>query len=129
MSNTPKPSLETASEQEIFDFVANHLFTQGKPAVTVHTNTCSYRTADGLSCAAGCLLTDDQYSPAFEGRSWDSLVECNSMPKIHVNLIAGLQRIHDAWLEYYIEGDLGYLNYNLNKLANDHNLQFTPRVS
>lgn len=55
--------------QQTFDFVATHLLRQMKRAVRVSRDgnvLCVYRTAEGLSCAVGCLIPDDMYTPAME---------------------------------------------------------------
>ncbi len=54
--------------QEIFDFVATHLFTQGTAAVN-KSGACRYRGPDGTKCAVGALIPDDEYSVKMEGKS------------------------------------------------------------
>lgn len=39
--------------QAIFDYVANHLFTQGKPAREEGGGMCRYKADDGSRCAVG----------------------------------------------------------------------------
>lgn len=105
-NTTPTPSislatLPDATAQEVFDHVANHLLTQGKKSrepLDKHEDspTCVYRTSDGLSCAAGCLMTDDEYNPEMERNDWEMLVHGAMVPKAHMHLIARLQRVHDT---------------------------------
>lgn len=90
------PLLETGSAQDVFNYIANHLIKQGQPSMGGFA--CLYRNPDGLSCAAGCLIPDDQYDPNMEGESWDNLVNIwNVVDKRHLNLIMSLQGIHDDW--------------------------------
>ncbi len=53
------------SKQAIFDKVSVHLMKQMKKSKGVTQNSygnevCRYRSDDGLSCAVGCLLTDQE---------------------------------------------------------------------
>ncbi len=55
------------SNQEIFDYVVSHLRAQGARSLN-DENECTYRSVDGYSCAVGCLIPDDLYTPSLEGR-------------------------------------------------------------
>jgi hypothetical protein len=59
------------------------------------TNWCKYLNPDGLKCAAGILIPNDQYNPEFEGKSWDTLVSDGLVEDKHQFLIYELQGIHD----------------------------------
>lgn len=52
------------TRQEIFETVANHLFSQGQMA-TNGLGACSYRS-DGLKCAVGVLIPDNEYREDFD---------------------------------------------------------------
>lgn len=96
-------TLPQATAQEVFDHVARHLLTQNEKAVASDGH-CRYREGK-LRCAAGCLITDDEYCPAFERYSWGQLAGNRDVPQMHVNLIQDLQAVHDdespsAWVEY-----------------------------
>jgi hypothetical protein len=82
--------------QEIFDTVVTHLYTQGKQAGD-GVGGCLYRTDEGLKCAVGCLIPDDQYHPSMEGQtveSLQSLLPSYLLP--HKSLLINLQMLHDA---------------------------------
>jgi hypothetical protein len=89
-------------KQEVFDIVSNHLLTQMKrssvafqtPQKYNHEN-CKYRTSDGLKCAAGILIPDDQYDPKMEGKSWHDLVSEGLVEDKFAFTIYELQGIHD----------------------------------
>jgi hypothetical protein len=69
-------TLKNSTDQEVFDQVANHLLTQNKRSVSATDNTlCVYRSPDGLKCAAGCLIADDEYDPRMEGSNWKEMYE------------------------------------------------------
>lgn len=88
-------TLAQATEQQIFDQVARHLLKQGQRAV-VEGGTCKYRY-NGLMCAAGCLISDDEYSENMDiSGSWGSLVEAGWVTTNHADFVYALQKMHDA---------------------------------
>lgn len=95
-------NLEQASEQDIFTQVATHLLTQNEKSFDPRTDTCRYRTGK-LACAAGCLISDEEYKSDMDyrdgvlGTSWDSLVNRELAPSKHQDLISALQHIHDGF--------------------------------
>ena len=113
-----------ATEQEIFDIVANHLLTQNKKSLLkpyAHIDyvdgICAYRGIDDCKCAAGILIPDEHYSSTMETGTWNALVEKELVPDKFRYFIRELQSIHDKspvtdWKE------------NLKNLANSHNLEW-----
>lgn len=88
--------------QEVFDKVASHLLTQKAKSLRVDgagDPACAYRGAGGMSCAVGCLIPDDVYTPKMEGLSSWWLVEIMGVKfpglAIHAELLGRLQYIHD----------------------------------
>lgn len=90
-------NLKDATKQEVFEQVAKHLLKQNRKSICVSRNTCMYRSFDGLACAAGCLIANDEYNPSFEGMAWAVLVNRRSVPDAHRFLITRLQSIHDGY--------------------------------
>ena len=95
-------TLPQATAQEAFNQVAKHLLKQGKKSGVERDLKdqpdrieCMYRSPDGLRCAAGCLIGNDEYKEQFEGRSWAGMVAAGHAPKEHSALIRSLQSIHD----------------------------------
>lgn len=92
-------NLAQATKQEVFDQVAKHLMKQGKQSTVwdavAELERCVYHGPNGLMCAAGCLISDDEYEKNFEGRSWRSLVTESAVPSAHRAIITQLQEIHD----------------------------------
>lgn len=86
--------LKTLSAQEVFDYVAKHLLTQGKKSESPD-GTCMYRNQEGLMCAAGCLMSDLEYRKEMEENSWTMLAAEDVVPVSHSRLIQKLQDIHD----------------------------------
>jgi hypothetical protein len=88
-------TLPQATEQEVFDQVAVHLLTQMKKSEEFRFGQCVYRSRDGLKCAAGCLIGDDEYKEEMEGITWYKLIEIKKVPESHSDLIRKLQILHD----------------------------------
>lgn len=110
--------------QQIFDKVARHLFTQGRPAKS--NGLCRYRDDEGRSCAVGCLIPDESYYPGFDDESVGGTAITAAMgdPKFvqaladggvdgveHFDLLRSLQNVHDSmgsygtdWLRERLEG-------------------------
>ena len=86
--------------QAIFDTVAVHLLTQNKPSVSKMSNKCMYRSDEGLKCAIGCLIPDEKYSPAFEGRTISGHGATTMLPDVYknadLNFLTELQHLHDC---------------------------------
>ena len=86
------------THQEIFDKVVTHLFTQGRPAKD-EEGRCAYRGLNKTSCAVGCLIPDEKYTPSLEGNSVVSLRvqrELNTiLPSADADFLQSLQRAHD----------------------------------
>jgi hypothetical protein len=89
--------------QEIFDTVAVHLMTQGKKSQGA--GECLYRGPDGLKCAAGVLIPDEDYTPKMEGKPVSELAYFRQgFDAVCVDLIFTMQICHDhqepeAWLK------------------------------
>lgn len=127
---------ETSTPQEVFDFVVNHLYKQGRPALHNITNhggdgsvKCAYRSQDGLTCAVGCLLTDEEYKPDMEYRGIWRLAHYGQLVAVaggfynrHASLLQKLQLVHDG--NGSDEFNRDYLNHRLNLVAGHYNLTF-----
>ena len=64
--------------QEIFNFVKDHLLSQKAQSFNDELNACAYYDHENnLTCAVGCLIDEDAYSPAFEGMAVSSVLSKN----------------------------------------------------
>ena len=108
-------TLPEATAQEVYSQVRKHLLTQKMKSIE-EGKGCVYRGPDGLMCAAGCLISDEEYREDMERQPWSFLVSRGLAPKEHKELIGKLQRIHDVAVEADWE-------HCLNKLAADFNLE------
>lgn len=88
-------NLKEATKEQVFDQVAKHLLQQQKKSLSKGGSTCFYRGADGLKCAAGSLIGDEEYEKHMEGLSWTGLAIEGLVPSKHLDLISHLQGIHD----------------------------------
>lgn len=94
-------TLHLATEQEVFDQIANHLLTQMEQSKG--DGGCWYRSTNSsgkiLKCAAGCLIADEEYTERMDNDSdettWHYLVEEGVFPDYHKDLISSLQEVHD----------------------------------
>ncbi len=117
------------TKQETFNIVATHLLTQGEKSQEISIDedgfenpSCKYRGPDGLMCAAGVLIPDDQYTPDMEGLSCSA----EDKPIYHVlvqaghdpNLCQRLQTCHDVY-------DVEEWPDQLAKIAMEFCLDFT----
>lgn len=86
-------TLDQHTAQEIFDQVAKHLLTQNAVSVDAEEWNCLYRTSNGLKCAVGCLIADEEYDIKMENRSVGCLIYCDVSK--HLQLLKDLQEVHD----------------------------------
>lgn len=72
---------EEMTAQAVFDKIALHLITQGRPSMELRDDGkwedeagCLYRDPNGLACAVGCLISDDDYVEGLEHQSAEALL-------------------------------------------------------
>jgi hypothetical protein len=65
---TPGYTGDPTDKQAIFDFVWKFLTAQGCRAAATPQGGCAYRNSEKHCCAAGCLLSDVDYRPEWEGQ-------------------------------------------------------------
>jgi len=83
---------------EIFSIVKEHLLKQNAKAINKY-ETCQYRTEQGLKCAVGCLILDEEYIEDMENMPVRSLKAKKLLParlSPHVDLLSRLQVLHDV---------------------------------
>lgn len=128
--------------QQVFDKVADHLWTQGVPSIDALSGYCMYRGEEGRSCAVGCLIPDDVYSQSMEDLRVAALVGAfgTRLPpfiKEHVELLSRLQSVHDSAVSMVTSGMKPlpvaepftdtYLNERLAAAAHHYGLTYTNR--
>jgi hypothetical protein len=92
-------TLPNYTAQEVFDYIANHLLSQGEKCQEIDDvgdgSVCKYRNFNNQSCAAGCLFGPGEYKSSFEGNNWVGLRDKGIVPLSHFRLITALQKVHD----------------------------------
>lgn len=119
------------TQQETFDTVVAHLRKQGAKSQMEALSrrgdkytACMYRSPDGLKCAAGCLIPDEEYSPLMEGKP--VVGGCN-LPGITIQklgydaqLVRALQIVHD-------DASVDNWEDELATVAQGFKLKYTPK--
>jgi len=88
------------TREEIFDYVEARLKEQRCQSLSPdghNAGECAYRGEEGLMCAVGCLIGDDEYTSGMEGRLVEDLTE-DTLPdrlRPHVSMLQALQIFHD----------------------------------
>ena len=90
-------TLAQATAQEVFDQAAEHLLKQSRRSAS-EAGGCMYRGENGLKCAAGCFIADDEYCSQMEGAPWDTLARRGIVDTKHCVLIHALQCVHDSYV-------------------------------
>lgn len=84
--------------QTAFDTMVAHLRRQGERAF--NGQSCLYRTNDGLKCAVGALIPDEEYRESFEGVSAWKLIQdglVSNLDKKDAEFFAAAQnQLHDT---------------------------------
>lgn len=116
-------TLPEASAQAVYDQVVTHMLTQKAQSLSA-ANTCAYRGSNGLMCAAGCLIADDEYNPDMDdidGKCWSSLIFDHGITDVHSTLIETLQSVHDS-NDPAESGSIAVWVGDLRNVADDFNL-------
>jgi len=87
-------SLDTS--RKVFDYVVNHMKTQGFPATEEDGLTCAYRGASGTSCAVGCLILDEEYRCYMESQTLQQVISVIPRLLKFEGLLYALQQFHDS---------------------------------
>lgn len=123
------------TNQEAFNKVVTGLRAQGKPSVVMDIyggNMCAYRNPNGLKCAIGMLIPDEQYTSCFEGGlSLSEVIESvPALQGIDSSLLSLLQRTHDnASDNHEVNGFMEDLESGFQRVARIYNLTLPAKVS
>lgn len=107
--------------QDLYTKVRKHLLTQMQKAFRAGgSGRCAYRTASGLTCAIGCLISKENYSEELEGKTGIHTVVLEAAGLSGQtgldSLILDLQEVHDNY-------DVVEWSTRLNAVAERHNLE------
>ena len=118
----------TITKQEVFDRALSHLRKQGEPAIFVdEMPRCRYRTPEGLKCAIGALISDENYYLDLEGwpASAKRVYELFEGTQQDAEFYADIQaELHDDIYRYL---DFpGRLEIAAESFANRYKLEYKP---
>jgi hypothetical protein len=116
MKKVTTDNLTECTDQEVFDFIANHLLVQNEKSMDKEQDRCLYRSSNGHMCALGCLMTDSYYNGNMESVTVKTLIKGFAFPNLHSELLVVLQNIHDRFLVENWQSQL-------NKVAENFNLK------
>ena len=97
---------ELKTDRDVFEFIKNHLLTQGQRSLMDNEMTCAYFGVEGKKCAVGALIREDIYHSSIEEKPVnDKLVRSavtKSVPNwiINTEMLCELQSIHDGTSDY-----------------------------
>ena len=105
------------TDQEAFDKMVRHLYSQNwERSEEGEYKSCAYRGHNGMMCAVGCLIPDDEYIKAIEYKDYKTAKElCPSLANISDNVLKEMQFFHDGCMVYCI--DNGEIKDELNDRA------------
>lgn len=112
---------ELKTDRDVFEFIKNHLLTQGQRSLMDNEMTCAYFGAEGKKCAVGALIREDIYHSSIEEKPVNhSLVQSaitKSVPnwKINTEMLCELQSIHDGKSMY----DWATVSWKLDEFESD----------
>lgn len=118
------------TKQEVFNKVWNHIIAQGTPSLD-DRGYCSYRGPNGLKCAAGIFLTDEQAIELDQGDAgWGEAcyVIFPELEVLPVELINELQGVHDTASGLNDEDFIKSFKRNATCVAVLHNLTVPESV-
>ncbi len=123
------------TNQEIFNKVLAHLRTQGRASTSNTNMSCLYRGPDGDKCAVGCLIPDDKYDPAMEGRRAEDVLgewpDALGFPATYytLELLRYLQCAHDQYMPTrHDPADLSRWENMMATTALQHRLDYAPQA-
>ena len=135
---TPDIDIATAKKQQMFDFMLNHLRSQGGPSTSDPTeedigeSVCMYRGDNGLMCAIGCMIPDSMYDDSLEGESVNICLR-----RVGVSLDfttesflgTAQNELHDDLPDWSPDEFLTSLEENAIDLAREYSLKYVPPVT
>ena len=122
--------IDEMTPQEVFDYGSKHLLNQGKRSVRSNCEPdCEYFGPNGLKCAVGAFIPDDEYVPEIEGKAFQDLDQYldwkifeytndddeQEKNELKYRILQDFQTIHD-------ESEPEYWHLYLKELAEDEGL-------
>jgi hypothetical protein len=127
LEHVQKVNWSIMNKQQLFDTVVNHLRKQGKKSIDAG-GACMYRGPDGTKCAAGILITDEEYHWDLEGKIVLALTTQKNKAYLpgfaevvgpNTDLMLSLQSVHDQFVVEMWEKEL-------ESVAATYHVVYTP---
>ena len=127
-------NLADCTSQEVFDYVAWHLISQGRQSMDAAKTTCMYWNGE-LSCAGGCLMPYKWWEQNIKDKTvrggnansalWRNLVNCGIVRDDHRFLIQDLQTVHDTFTATSHLSEREFFQEGLEKVAKEYELSLS----
>lgn len=121
---------ELKTDRDVFEFIKNHLLTQGERSLMDNELTCAYLGEFGKKCAVGVLIREDIYHYSIEEKPVNHSLLRSAVTKsvpnwiINTDMLGELQCIHDGASDYDWELVLWKLDeFESDKLVGDNYLK------
>lgn len=111
--------IKSSTLRILFDVMANHLMTQRRASFDEIFRMCMYRSPDGLKCAVGVLIDDQEYTIDLEGNEVDRILG-NDVSQSKLRILQHFQRIHDVHEPSEWEAEIRHL-------ASAYNFKWEPK--
>ena len=84
------------TNQEAFTTMVQHLRKQGCKSQDEQHQTCLYRGPNGLKCAVGALIPDEEYREEWDEKGYQvNKLHCASLHGLDPSMLRTMQTIHD----------------------------------
>lgn len=113
---------DITTKQQAFDVAVRGVFEQGGPGWDDRFGECVYRNDQGLRCAVGQLLSENDLAKDIDGATPADLVKLEILPKWVGKLASDLQKSHDN--SFYLDSQ-NFMQIFLQRcvsVAEEHNL-------
>lgn len=87
--------IKSSTLRTLFDVMADHLMTQRRKSFARNDEIYAYRSPDGLKCAVGVLIDDQDYDCDLEGNGVDYILG-NDIDDSKLRILRHFQSIHDG---------------------------------
>ncbi len=104
--------------QQTFEKIVNHLLNQKVRAMATGQlgPGCAYRGENNTSCAIGCMIPDNDYEPAMEGRNVAVLFDdfpkiANHFKDLPIEFLTTMQTLHDTSVYGFTLNDIHFAKH------------------
>lgn len=113
---------ELKTDRDVFEFIKNHLLSQGERSIMDNEITCAYFGTEGKKCAVGVLIREDIYHSSIEEKPVNHSLLRSAVTKsvpnwiINTQMLGELQFIHDGSHDW----EWSLKEFEIDKLVGDN---------